>query len=137
MIVGALSTSGKQRSELMLWIFAGGALFIMGLLCWIILASREKYGTTVKNALQNSSLIVSPSGIALIQGDLKGLLRWDEVRKVTIRKKPRFLEVSSRNRRFGELQISISGAEINIPDIYDRPLPLIKKVIYRYWKGEH
>jgi hypothetical protein len=135
-LIAALAASGKHQNDLTPWIISGFIIMMVGLLFFLILVSRDRYPIAWNEKLRSSCLIASPSGIALIQGDLKGLLRWEELQNVSIVKRPQFLAVSAKYQNLGNLQLTISGAEIQIFDIYDRPLPLIKKVICRYWKGE-
>jgi hypothetical protein len=72
----------------------------------------------VKN-IELSSLVLSPLGIALRQGDLKGELKWEEVRAVKF----------PRNR---PLSVQLAGATIPIYDIYDRPLNEIHARLREY-----
>ncbi|MGA2798691.1 MAG: hypothetical protein ABSE63_14010 [Thermoguttaceae bacterium] len=135
-LLAALHPVGKQQFEYMPWIFAGVFLILFGLLSWIILVSKERRSNDMKSTLQNASLIISPSGIALIQEDLKGFLRWDELKNANVTNKPKFSDVSiGKKRGGGDLLLKVSGAEIRIADVYDCPLAMIKKIIDRYWKG--
>jgi hypothetical protein len=136
-ILAALQPMNKQNYEYMPWIFAGVFMIIIGLLLWSLLVSNERRSAVLKPTLQNACLIISPSGIALIQEDLKGLLHWDELQNVSITNKPQFLDASiGKKRGTGALLLKVSGAEIRIVDVYDSPLPMIKKIIDRYWKGD-
>lgn len=76
----------------------------------------------VARKLQQASLVITPDGIALAQADLKGQLRWDEVRDV-------------KYQHGKDLVLKVEGALIPVADIYDRPLPLINQLIQYYWTG--
>jgi hypothetical protein len=79
---------------------------LLGLLIHISLTHRSH--PKVKN-IELSSLVISPLGIALRQGDLKGELKWEEIRGVKLpRNKP--------------LSVQLAGVKIQIFNIYDRPL---------------
>ena len=83
-----------------------------------------------------SALVVGPAGLALMQGEMRGQLRWDELRKVEFRhKRPWYQYDSSREPTRG-IRLTVEGATILIADIYDRPLPLIYKQIRAYWRRE-
>jgi hypothetical protein len=64
----------------------------------------------------NATLIITPSGLALAQGDLQGELRWRELRGI------------STNREAG-LSLRVAGATIRILDIYQWPLEHIAQTI--------
>ncbi len=80
---------------------------------------------------QESTLIVSPTGIALVQGNLKGKLRWDEVRTVK--------HIIPGNFTIGRvipgLAIQVSGSQIVIADIYDEGMLTIKQKVMAYYSG--
>jgi hypothetical protein len=79
---------------------------LLGLLIHISLTRRSH--PKVKN-FELSSLVISPLGIALRQGDLKGELKWEEIRGVKLpRNKP--------------LSLQLAGVAIQIFNIYDRSL---------------
>jgi hypothetical protein len=79
---------------------------LLGLLVHISLTQRSH--PKVKN-IELSSLVISPEGIALRQGDLKGELKWEEIRGVKLpRNKP--------------LSLQLAGVTVQILNIYDRSL---------------
>ena len=80
-----------------------------------------------------SSLVLSPVGLALVQGDLQGELRWEQLRDVQLVSKPRFFQMGQENVRTG-IWLRVEGAQIVIADIYDRPLPIIFERIKAYWR---
>jgi hypothetical protein len=84
---------------------------------------------------QASSLVVTPVGLALIQGDVQGELFWDQLRDVKFKEKATSFRLSSEPNLYG-ITLVVEGARILIPDFYDRPLPLIHEKIVRYWKPE-
>jgi hypothetical protein len=105
------------------WLLAGLISFIiagmMTLHMW--LSARGKKAGRTRSGRQ-SSLVICPDGLALCQGDLVGQLRWDEIRSIRIVRT--------------QIQLKLEGAEINISDIYDRPLPLIHQLLLYYYEGE-
>jgi hypothetical protein len=69
--------------------------------------------------IELSSLVLSPAGVALRQGDLKGELKWEEIRGVTLR----------RNR---PLTVQLAGVTISVFDVYDRSLAEIHSQMRQY-----
>jgi hypothetical protein len=101
------------------WLAGGGATVLLGgllaFLCW--LGSR-------RNALparqrQSACLIVSPGGLALIQGPLKGELKWAEVQDLKLRNQG--------------IEIKVAGAAIQVVDGYDAGLGPIHETMRRLW----
>jgi hypothetical protein len=90
----------------------------------------------VPSKLRRASLVISPKGIALAQADLKGQMSWDEVREIKFVR-----HTTGKHALFGGLGghgivLTVPGAMIVIPDIYDRPLPLIHQLMLYYWSEE-
>lgn len=101
------------------WAFGGIAMAIVaGLFLLYYLVNARLH--PVARKLQQASMIITPDGIALAQADLKGQLRWDEVRDV-------------KYQHGKDLILKVEGALIPVADIYDRPLPLINQLIQFYW----
>jgi hypothetical protein len=115
------------------WIAAGvmavlfGALF--ALLFW--LAGRTA-NAKVRN-WREAGLIISPEGLALIQGDLRGELHWEEIRDVTYRTKPASFALTPGQAAAG-IVLTVEGATIRIADIYHRPLKEIHEHVMDYWE---
>lgn len=85
----------------------------------------------VKNA-DDAVLIVTPGGLALNQGDLRGELRWSEVQKISL---------NSRVSNFGDFQLietsgglylGIVGAQIVVADVYDWPVDALYPLAKTY-----
>lgn len=82
---------------------------------------------------RQSSLVICPDGLALVQDDLKGELRWGEVLDVRVRSKVRGLRFSAADATPG-IHLKVQGARIVIVNVYDRPLLLIYDRIREYWR---
>jgi hypothetical protein len=87
-------------------------------------------GPRIQNWRQ-SGLVIGPEGLALVQGDMRGELRWDELRDIRFRTKPGFLATSPQLRG---IHLVVAGATITIADLYDRPLDLIHERLLAGWK---
>jgi hypothetical protein len=79
--------------------------------------------------------VICPDGLALVQGDLTGELRWDEVRDVKMPTARAGLQMSS-GIPGPAIVLKVAGAAIPILDVYDRPLPVIHQLLSHYWKGD-
>jgi hypothetical protein len=90
-------------------IAVGAVALVVGLLGLLIhISLTQRSHPKIKN-LELSSLVISPLGIALRQGDLKGELKWEEIRGVKLpRNKP--------------LSLQLAGVTVPIFNIYDRSL---------------
>lgn len=85
--------------------------------------------------LLSANLVISPAGIALSQGDVRGALAWKELiglKDVVGNARRGSFTVSSAHRA---LRLLVEGAFIDVLDVYDRPLWLIARSIDMYWRG--
>lgn len=109
-----------------------GAALLTPLL-WTINRGREV--TRPFKGWQRSSLVISPLGIALVQGEVEGEMRWDELKSLRFgssRKKG--FQVSAEGTEYG-ITLGFEGANLTILDVYDRPVQLIYRQIKLYWRG--
>jgi hypothetical protein len=81
-----------------------------------------------------SSLIVSPMGIAVEQGDLIGKMRWDEILKLECGAPLKSFQLSRGPRQ--AINIAIKGTSFMIHDLYDRPLAAIADVMLDFWETD-
>ena len=79
---------------------------------------RGKYGP--------ACIVISPAGLAMDQGDLKGKLRWDEILNLKSDGSSRHSQADPR-----VLKLKLSGAELPILDLYDKPLSEIRTLIFK------
>jgi hypothetical protein len=108
------------------WAGAALLLALIALLGYALRGSLLTVGRGIKN-WRESSLVVSPAGLALAQGDLKGELRWKELRNVKLRERG-----TTGQRR---IEMRVEGAQINIMDLYDSPISEIHRQIMHYWEA--
>jgi hypothetical protein len=131
--IGVQVIGAARDNDYVMWIVFGVMIaFFFGLLAG---AFRLGGGTLRLKNWRASGLVITPSGLALAQGDMRGQLRWDELRNVQYRHKTPWFQFESRAPTRGII-LSVEGAEILIADIYDRPLPLIYKQIRGYWQRQ-
>jgi hypothetical protein len=113
---------GAQEQGHKGWAFAGGFLLIPVLIAAMAIPSIPRHaGSHLKN-WRNAGLVVTPVGLALCQGTLKGEMRWDELKR---------MQYDSSRRG---LILFFAGGQIRIADIYDRPLPEIRHRLESYWQ---
>ena len=111
----------------------GCLLLICGGLAAACYASFRKPLKQIVKNWQAASLVISPLGIALIQGDLQGEMKWRELQEAKLVNKAPATARHSCHRR-SMLTLTVPGATIRIPDIYDRPLTIIHERIMAYWR---
>jgi hypothetical protein len=83
---------------------------------------------------RSASLVIAPPGLAMVQGDVQGEMRWHELRKVEWKKQA--AGTSSSERFHGAILLKFAGAQIAIGDVYDRPLTMIYRTVQDYWREE-
>jgi hypothetical protein len=118
------------------WLVCGILLSVFSAAIWLLLSLNQRSNTAIARSLANAELVISPTGIALKQGEIQGHLRWAELLDVRFLNNRRFSVSSSTEQTVGAIQLAVSGAKIGLADVYDRPIALIHKLIRGYWKGE-
>ncbi len=116
------------------WIGAALTVIVTGLI--VLLATvvdRNRRSPHRIKDWKQSSLIISPVGLALVQGDIQGEVRWDELRDVKLIDKVRGFRLSNSILGPG-IELKVAGASILIADIYDRPLHVLHERIADYWR---
>ncbi len=83
---------------------------------------------------EGCALVVSPWGIAVDQKDLIGKMPWNQIRQITPGILSRKFYVT--RPQASTLTITIDGATIYLPDMYDRPLAIIYRILKEYWDSE-
>jgi hypothetical protein len=118
------------------WVAAGFSGFAesawggVGILCIIVggglfaTTFSEPADELLKRKWRNASLVVSPRGMAMVQGDLEGELLWQEVLDVRFRPGPPGVPALFAILLPGVF-LRVRGAWIFIADVYDRPLLVI------------
>jgi hypothetical protein len=115
------------------WYVAGTlALFLGSLLLVVAAAHRAKRAAAQPRVVGGVGLVISPVGLAMEQGTLKGLLTWQEIRKVSTQ--PAGAAFTATRDRTPGISLEVEGATIRITDSYDRPLQEIHDHIVQYWR---
>jgi hypothetical protein len=126
--VAAITNNGPWMGGALAAILCGGVLALT-----LRLLPSGRKTSRVKHWKQ-ASLVISPVGLALVQGDLKGEMRWDELRDLKFNRRTAGFQLDHSNLGRGIL-LQFEGARVLIADIYDRPLNLIYQQIRKFWRG--
>ncbi|HEY2415864.1 MAG TPA: hypothetical protein VGI40_26725, partial [Pirellulaceae bacterium] len=115
----------RNDGALILSIISIVTFVVTGLIA-LVISNRSHTGVNVEAA----GLVVSPGGLAMIQGDLVGELRWEEIRSAKLTKGA---VVLGKNRQFHGacIQLVVEGTKIPIADIYHEPVSQIYNSIMR------
>ena len=85
--------------------------------------SRSQLETVIsKNP--DACMVIGPAGLAMVQGDTQGAIRWDEITKVHLRTAQSF-----RISGAPGLMLMVSGGEIVVLDIYDHSPSELERLI--------
>jgi hypothetical protein len=135
-LVGAawIAIGAILQKDFTAWCGAGFLTFLLSLLVIMI----AHFGGQAPNVgkLKNSALVICPLGLALIQGDMRGELRWDELRDIRYRTKSPFVDFQLSGYQLRGIDLKVAGATITIADVYNRPLGMIHKRLMAYWQED-
>lgn len=121
-----LLVPGKDSTA---WLGFGVLLIVFGFIFWLAFAYGKSGAVKVPPKLSDACLVVSPMGVAMIQGDMRGKLRWDEIVRVISKSRPKHFQISNAHAGF---QIAVEGSQILVMDIYDAPISKIEDIIERH-----
>lgn len=110
----AVSQAFKEHTWLQVGIMVFIIAALLALACW--LASRVNISVNNRAA---AGMVTSPGGMALVQGPLKGELKWREVQD---------LKLSRRG-----VAIHVAGAQIAVLDIYEDAASVLFQRMRRLW----
>jgi hypothetical protein len=115
------------------WIFSGLLLCFVGFIWWLVSKRLQSPFPPGAKGWRNAGLVITPKEIGVVQGDLKGRLRWDEIIELRLGGKVEKLQLTSGAERYS-IVLSVEGAVFTLGDIYDRPLAIIYERLRRYWR---
>lgn len=117
------------------WIAGGIILLIVGLVVFLVGFSKGHSPVAQIKDWENSGLVISPVGLALIQGPLKGRMRWEELKDVKFNQGRRSFQASSGPLQSGIL-LHVEGSFLVIADLYNQPIATVHERIMTYWRGQ-
>jgi len=118
----AWTVSGFSGFDETAWGAAGIVCAFLGAILYA--ASFGEAIGAIKN-WKKASLVIGPEGMAMVQGDIQGEVRWPELLEIRFNAKPRGLSLSNQRAMLPGILLRVKGADILIADIYDRPLYVI------------
>jgi hypothetical protein len=130
-VVGII-LEGTKKGEGAVWAGFGCMISFLGLLFAFTFLRANARGWP--RNWRDACLVVSPGSIAMVQGKLRGKLRWDELRAIDYPAKPRFGLSTHGGARRG-LGLLTDGAYFIVADLYVRPLADIRRALDGYWGG--
>lgn len=126
---------GSNRHDMDGWVGIGIGGISAGVLTAFIFAVLSGYyqiGGRIKN-WKRSGVILSPLGLALIQGDIAGEMEWEELKNVGYNSKH---GPSSQGKPPGHaIRLDFGDINVWIADIYNCPLRTIYDRILEFWEG--
>lgn len=115
--------------------WAAAGIFCVGLGAVLYAATyTESFARGTTQSWRNASLVVGPEGMAMVQGNIQGVLRWPELLDVRFNAKPLSFKFTSQGVIPG-VELRVAGATIVIGDVYDRPLYVIYDQIRSRWRN--
>lgn len=126
-IIGSLTQPDSQSEWTHAGLVIGGfsAFFALGKVFGPLTQARDK---------RRSGLIVGPTGIALLQGETKGKMRWDELKAIEHPPVKRFGTRRTADSKRG-IGLLVDGGYIVIFDYYNRPSEEIYRILREFWNG--
>jgi hypothetical protein len=118
-IVASFLLNYRDHMAWTIWGFV--VIFFGGLFCYYF-SQKTMAKSQMNKGNADSCLVISPLGIAMIQGDIRGKLRWDEIRSVVSLGKAKGFHMHAVQG----MQILVDGSMIQILDIYNEPLSAIE-----------
>ncbi len=106
------------------WIGGGILALLLGVaFAMATLAEGPNTGRMIKG-WKKASLVIGPQGMAMVQGDIQGEVRWPELLEIRFKSRPSNFRLHHGEAMAGIL-LRLKGANILIADLYDRPLYVI------------
>ncbi len=112
------------------WQVVGVVIGVFGIVLFLASLAGYLSAYTTVGMRKRASIVIGPQGMAMVQGEIQGVIRWPELLDVRFQPWPqvRSFVVSHQNAAPGIL-LRVKGADIVISDIYDRPLHVIHRRI--------
>ncbi len=126
--IGCLAQPDSQTE----WMEAGLSISFFGVFLAFIIWIRGR--SMQKRDTGRSGLIVGPTGIALLQGETKGKMRWDELKAIEHPPVKRFGTRRTADSKRG-IGLLVDGGYIVIFDYYNRPSEEIYRILREFWNG--
>ena len=127
-IIGSVTQPDSQSEWTQAGLIIGFFSAFLAFLVWVSSRSMQKRDTG------RSGLIIGPTGIALLQGEVKGKMRWDELKAIEHPPVKRFGTQRTADSKRG-IGLLVDGGYIVIFDYYNRPAEDIYRILREFWNG--
>ena len=107
-----------------MWGGVGVACAVAGILLYTV-SFAESLAAGSSRKLKDASLVIGPQGMAMVQGDIQGEVRWPELLEIRFNANPSGVNFGNVHALIPGILLRVKGATIVIADIYDRPLYVI------------
>ncbi|MHC5540856.1 hypothetical protein ACYOEI_21755 [Singulisphaera rosea] len=124
-IWAALGFTGTSSSS---WGGAGITCMLFAALVFLVTYAQMSSIRSLPGGWRKASLVIGPQGLAMVQGELQGEIRWTELLDVLYMPKVRSFSITI-HRKVPGIVLRVKGAEFVIIDAYDRPLYVIHEQI--------
>ena len=111
----------QEDGKATFWKVASVLTLLGGLFSVLVFVVMNSSGRRGKQHGPTSGLVISPSGMALVQGDLKGEMRWDEITQID-------LQSGTKG-----IRIKFAGGNLVIANVYNEPAWKIHDLLMSYW----
>lgn len=116
------------------WLGGGVGMAVAAGILWLIGWERARRFNLIQKD-GKASVVISPDGLALLQGELRGEMCWNELLDVKLGGGGATFSFSSEENIVGIL-LKVAGANIVMFDAFDRPLTIIFQQICYYWRSK-
>jgi hypothetical protein len=127
-LAGAVGSTVDPRNEdFIAWCGLGIlVLFLFGLLGLLKRFTRQNSAASILRKHPDACIVIGPTGLAMVQGELQGIVAWHEIVGVSSR-----FSQWLRTVRVSGLQIRVRGGEIIVHDIYEMSPPELETLVRR------
>jgi hypothetical protein len=115
------------------WTILGSLLGLLSLFSAFLFAFQGRT-CRMPGKWRHASIVISPTGLAMVQGELQGEMSWSELRAAEASWKHSIGGYRSEGLP-GGIQLRFEGASVVIGDLYDRPIPMIYETITSLWQS--
>ncbi len=106
------------------WGWGGMVSTIFGVLFYAASIAEGKQSGRLARAWKEAAIVIGPQGMAMVQGDVQGEVRWPELLDIRFKPRGSMFHLTYASGTTGIL-LKMKGADILIVDIYNRPLYVI------------
>jgi hypothetical protein len=106
------------------WIALGCVAVFLTVPVYFAMRSGDGTADSQVAKFPHACIVIGPAGLAMVQGEIQGAIRWDEITKVTTK-----ISQWLRTSRTSGVQILVRGGEILVLDIYERSPAELERLI--------